>query len=238
MMDKIQEAIRLQAEGLKIVPCKGKVPLIKYREIEQLTREQIYRFFSEPACDVAIECTNVLVLDSDTPEGTRWLSENAITNRIVKTRRGFHYHFQGVDYPSRQNLLGLGIDVRSNGALAMIPFSEGYEWVLRGKPGTADDLLPKIEEPKIRPINAAGCEEMVRRTQKYLERVEGAVAGKGGHSVTFRVACIIAERLAKHMTPEQALPIIQEWNQKCQPMWADKELIHKLEDAWRRVYVK
>ena len=71
----------------------------------------------------------------------------------------------------------------------------------------------------------------VRRARSYLAHIEGAKAGDRGHDRTFRVACVLAIKFG--LTMQQAWPLINEWNEQCEPPWSEKELLHKLQDAFK-----
>jgi len=68
--------------------------------------------------------------------------------------------------------------------------------------------------------------------QSYVDTIEGAVSGQGGHNKTFYVACKIRDRLKGLLSPEECLPIMQSYNERCEPKWSDAELLHKLRSAW------
>lgn len=69
------------------------------------------------------------------------------------------------------------------------------------------------------------------RARAYLAKLPSAVAGRGGHADTFKAAC----RLVEFGLPwEAAWPLFMEWNgTHCQPPWHERELHHKLADAYR-----
>lgn len=67
------------------------------------------------------------------------------------------------------------------------------------------------------------------RCRGYLDKVPGAVSGESGHDWTFHAACIAVIDFS--LSIEDSLPLLQEWNQKCEPPWSDSELMHKLESA-------
>jgi hypothetical protein len=73
--------------------------------------------------------------------------------------------------------------------------------------------------------------EAVRRASGWLRGVPGAVAGQGGHRVTFRVA--IALRRGFALTRDDAKALMREWNHACVPEWDERSLDHKLDDAER-----
>jgi replicative DNA helicase len=59
----------------------------------------------------------------------------------------------------------------------------------------------------------------------------GAVAGDKGHGRTYTAANVLVRGFG--LSVPEALPVLKEWNEKCEPRWAEKELLHKLEDAAR-----
>lgn len=71
----------------------------------------------------------------------------------------------------------------------------------------------------------------VERARAYVTRMPGAVSGAGGHDQTFAAACKLVEF---GLSPDEAWPLLLEFNQRCQPQWSERELRHKLEDAFRR----
>ncbi len=71
--------------------------------------------------------------------------------------------------------------------------------------------------------------DIEERAARYVAKIPGAVSGSGGHDATFHVACVLVVEFG--LTPEDAFPILAEWNAKCEPPWPDPELQHKLDDA-------
>ncbi|MCX6902814.1 MAG: hypothetical protein NTW03_04935, partial [Verrucomicrobia bacterium] len=72
----------------------------------------------------------------------------------------------------------------------------------------------------------------IDRARSYLAKMPPAISGQGGHAATFNAACRLVEF---GLGFETALPLLAEWNQShCQPQWTDKELGHKLTDAFKR----
>lgn len=70
------------------------------------------------------------------------------------------------------------------------------------------------------------------RARAYLAKLPPAIAGQGGHAVTFAAACRLVEF---GLCFEQAAPLLAAWNEThCQPRWTDAELRHKLADAFKR----
>jgi P4 family phage/plasmid primase-like protien len=71
--------------------------------------------------------------------------------------------------------------------------------------------------------------QRVARARAYLEHVEKAESGKGGHGATIRVARILVNDFA--VPPDEALPILLEYGKRCKPEWTEEEILHKLKDA-------
>jgi len=72
----------------------------------------------------------------------------------------------------------------------------------------------------------------LERAAQYLAKVPPAVSGQGGHNQTFAAACRVL--LGFDLNYDEALPLFQEWNTKCQPPWTARELEHKLQDALKQ----
>ena len=69
----------------------------------------------------------------------------------------------------------------------------------------------------------------IERARKYLDRVPGATQGQGGDQATYIAAC----RLVKDfdLSDADALIVLTEWNQKCNPPWSDADLRKKIASA-------
>ena len=69
------------------------------------------------------------------------------------------------------------------------------------------------------------------RARAYLDKLPPAIAGSGGHAATFAAACRLVEF---GISQEEAFPVLADWNQThCQPQWSERDLRHKLADAYR-----
>ncbi len=65
--------------------------------------------------------------------------------------------------------------------------------------------------------------------QKYIDKIEPAISGSGGHNQTFKVARILTNDFA--LSFNQAWPFLLSYNQRCLPPWSEHELKHKLSSA-------
>ena len=74
------------------------------------------------------------------------------------------------------------------------------------------------------------------QARKYLAAIPPAISGSGGHSQTLIAARALVRGFK--MSTQQAMPLLKEWNQTCQPPWTDRELEHKLNEAANKPYDK
>jgi hypothetical protein len=72
---------------------------------------------------------------------------------------------------------------------------------------------------------------VVERARRYLASVPSAVTGEHGDLHTFRVCCRLVRGFA--LDEAQALSVLSEWNERCQPPWTTAELVDKLRRAAR-----
>ena len=56
-----------------------------------------------------------------------------------------------------------------------------------------------------------------------------AISGEGGHNATFAVACTLVQGF--DLDYDDALTLLVEYNERCEPPWLLAELEHKVSDA-------
>ena len=211
------------------------------------TEKEIRSWFRSGPRNIALVTGNdVVVVDVDDPAMACMVIERCgYTPMRCRTPGGMHLYYAMPDggLPTAVRVHGMPIDIRSDGACVVCPWSRNaagvsYEWVTGIVP--AADLPPldalwlrermpkRVVTPTMASDNAGRA---VRRARGYLSHIEGAIAGEGGHARTFRVACVLAIKFG--LTEEQAWPLINEWNEQCEPPWSEKELLHKLQDAFK-----
>ncbi len=90
--------------------------------------------------------------------------------------------------------------------------------------------LPRREPVKAwtPPASATGS-SIIDRAARYVATIPGAIEGQNGSGVAFHVACVLVEGFG--LSVSDAMPILQGWNQTCQPLWSEAELVHKLRSA-------
>ena len=81
-------------------------------------------------------------------------------------------------------------------------------------------------DPDRPPLDLDSVQGMARG---YVAKLPPAISGQDGHGSTFRVACTLCVGFG--LTAEEARPLMDEYNQRCEPAWSEWELAHKLDDA-------
>jgi hypothetical protein len=74
-------------------------------------------------------------------------------------------------------------------------------------------------------------DRVLRRAESYLAAVPAAIAGQHGDLRTFRVCCRLVRGFA--LADVDALKLLTDWNARCKPPWAERELLDKLQHARR-----
>lgn len=87
-------------------------------------------------------------------------------------------------------------------------------------------MAPKRDEPT---FTGPRQSPVIDRARKYLTRLPAAVSGQRGHDATFRAACVLVKGFA--LDRSEALALLSEWNQACQPPWSAREIEHKIDSA-------
>jgi hypothetical protein len=72
--------------------------------------------------------------------------------------------------------------------------------------------------------------QRVFRASRYLARIDGAVAGTGGHQATWDATLALVRGFS--LPPDVALDLLlNEFTPRCSPPWSEKELRHKVDSA-------
>jgi hypothetical protein len=69
------------------------------------------------------------------------------------------------------------------------------------------------------------------RARSYVLKMPVSIEGSGGSVDAFNVAAALVVGFL--LSDEDAYPIMEQWNQSCQPPWSEKELMQKLASARR-----
>ena len=80
-------------------------------------------------------------------------------------------------------------------------------------------------------------QDRISRARAYLAKLPPATAGQGGHPATYRAASILANGF--DLGYDDAWLLLNDWNNThCSPPWGEKELRHKLNDAFVKPHDK
>ena len=130
-------------------------------------------------------------------------------------------------------------DIRGEGGLVVAPPSRHpdtgtlYQW-LPWDHYCADEIPFFDPNWLVSPSSGQQCNQKastIRDGPAYISHIK-AVSGEGGHNTTFRAACCLRDA---GMTAQQALAALIEWNESnAFPKWDVKDLLHKVEDAFKR----
>jgi archaellum biogenesis ATPase FlaH len=92
----------------------------------------------------------------------------------------------------------------------------------------AEKYLP-IDCPTTPEQNWHAPDAVIERARRYLTKMPGAVSGQHGHDRTFHAACVLVKGFG--LSEDQALPLMMEWGETCQPPWKERDIRHKLADS-------
>lgn len=74
--------------------------------------------------------------------------------------------------------------------------------------------------------------DSLKRARAYIAALPPAISGQAGHPATYKAACTLVEF---GLSDGDAWQLLSEWNRThCQPPWSERELRHKLNDAFRK----
>jgi hypothetical protein len=98
--------------------------------------------------------------------------------------------------------------------------------------GAEQDCKKKMERQAavtLKPIDPQSLDQRQELARAYVAKLPPGMEGQGGDKQTFTVACYLVRDF--DLSPDQALPLMQEYNLRCQPPWSAEELRHKLAEA-------
>lgn len=90
-------------------------------------------------------------------------------------------------------------------------------------------LWPQTTKPSTRATGQRTATPIIERARKYIAKMPAAVSGSGGHDRTFAVACALC--IGFSLGPDDALELLREYNERCEPPWDEFDLEHKIASA-------
>lgn len=103
--------------------------------------------------------------------------------------------------------------------------TEGVAWL-------EATYFPQRQQPAaswFREPSNSNSPDVVKRAAEYLQHVEPAISGQGGMNQTWRAARLLCCDF--DLSVADAMPLMVEYNARCQPPWTPKEIERKLRDA-------
>jgi hypothetical protein len=70
---------------------------------------------------------------------------------------------------------------------------------------------------------------VIECARRYVATMPPAISGQGGHRATFAVAQVVYRGFS--LSEAAGRPIMEEYNQRCQPPWSEKDLDRKIREA-------
>ncbi|SIN68985.1 putative DNA primase/helicase [Singulisphaera sp. GP187] len=118
--------------------------------------------------------------------------------------------------------------------LDLVDFLGGFPATTQqgGRPSeTKSDEQPKKKRARNR-TDETDDDLKMRLAQKCAAKFAISVSHQGGHPQTFDLACTIVHKY--DLSVAQATDIVREYGSKCDPPWSERELEHKIDDAFCR----
>ena len=251
-------ALALHDHGYQIVvvPLKGKHPTIawKHYQGQRVPRAQVEEWFSQGEHNLAIitgQISGVVVVDGDSTQACGFIEETCTaTPMIVQTRKGRHYYYRhpGITIPNAARIFDIPpVDLRGDGGLVIGPGSvhpSGITYTLApGSDITTPADLPvydpewfpgsakAVETTFVRPIlhfNGPDQKDAYAQAQRYVGGVPGAVEGSRDNQ-TYILACRLVRGF--NLTDDEALDLLQAWNQTGNPPLPPDEVAAKVRHA-------
>jgi putative DNA primase/helicase len=105
----------------------------------------------------------------------------------------------------------------------------GTQWVF----GEVYDILGSLAKPdSLKVSDLYPRTDVETRAIAYLDKIEASVSGQEGSKKTFGAVCRVGPGF--DLAPDVALRLIRtHYNPRCQPPWTEKDLAHKVEDAYK-----
>jgi hypothetical protein len=235
---------------LPVIPLVGKVPAVRQWQRFESTPTNLRYWFGNRRSNVGLRTgeSGYLVIDTDSPEAEEWVSTHCEETpmQAVSGSGSRHRYYRCPDHAeirNRQGLFGIhGLDVRGFGGYIVLPPSVHpatgnlYEWLTDfSLPSGLPAFSPSWVHERKAAVRTAIAEAVnqdgiLHRGRKYVEKIEPAVSGAGGHTSTFVAALKIVRFAGRNRAI--AWELLRHYNAtRCLPAWGEMELLHKLDEA-------
>lgn len=243
MNSVLTEALHYRSShNLLPIPCmgegsnKGKIPLIKWKELHQLsTPSQVKYWFNKfPDANVGFKTgfvSGILVLDNDGVEVTELIPITPIST----SRPGhFHYYFKNPDFyvPPSVSEVGEHLDIRCDGGFIVAPPSKHFD----KKTGVQDGEYTWLEGLSPDDIPFAECPSwLITKLKETINSEPTDISGWVGSEEgsrdkrLYRVACSLLGRGEK---TQAVFDILIGLNTTFKPPLEEKIVLEKLKSAY------
>lgn len=246
-------ALHFTRLGYAVFPCipGGKTPITKHGCKDATTKETIIKAWWEqyPNANIGLATEGLLVIDVD-GEGNAWAQDRSAELSIAPCSRtangGRHYIYRqplGQTWGNTCSRIAPRVDTRGNGGYIIAPPSivdgKPYRWVegkslvvpaeLPEPPTWLTDSLASRPSNWVAPHQPTSSPELIQRARAYIATMPPAISGSGGHNTTYTVAVALVHGFG--LDDNEALGLLQEYNQRCLPAWSNRELQHKVKSA-------
>ena len=249
------EAARAYARlGLPVIPLRGKVPAVAGWQAFVADEVNFLLHFARRRCNVGLRTgeSGYVVVDTDTEEAEGWARKRLPeTPMLVRTGSSSHHRYYRApprkEVRNKQGWRGIrGLDVRGAGGFIVVPPSVHpatgrlYEWAgeFRLPPDlpTFSPAWVYQRRARVQVQEVAGGDPDFReyRAARWLEKVEGAVSGRGGHNRTFYVACKLTHYFGLDRDRAVRLMLVV-FNPRCEPPWRLRDIEKKVDDALKKL---
>lgn len=241
---------------------RGKKPAIPWADYQRrlATMDELNDWFGNGrAHNIGIvtgAVSGIVAIDCDSPQAIAWADAHLpATPMRTRTGRGgehrIYRHPGGAPIRNKVKIQTdqsrLALDVRADGGFIVAPGSIHASGTVYEKlgPWPPIEALPVFDPAWIAPApnpipdrvsrstgpRVASVDDRLKRAHAYAAKVPPAIEGQGGDEHTFKLACKLVRFFA--LTDSDAIDVLRDWNQACQPPWTDRELQAKIASAGR-----
>jgi hypothetical protein len=240
----LKEALRYLEKGFSVIPTKqDKTPYCKWEpwQKEKPSQEQVKEWWKKwPSANIALvtgELSNLMVIDTDTPEATQkiqdYIPENIITPIQSTPRDGRHFFFKHIEGFSNRAKVLPGVDMRTTGGYIMVSPSrngegKGWQWLdglslLDVDPTPAPDALVGFIKEFAFVLYKGDKNETTRNYKMFM------------HGTRDEDLFSVANSLIKdHWSSSDASQVIDILARNCIPSFSPNEAVEKVFSAIKR----
>jgi hypothetical protein len=209
-------------------------------------------WFAADRHNIGVVCgpSNVVVVDVDPRNGGKETFDalvaelGALPQTVTADTGGggAHYVFRRPT-GELESKLGKGVDLLRDSRQFLVepsihPSGMQYRWRQGCAPDEAhiatlpDAWIKRIRRQVRRPVAMpviVTTDARIERARRYLAKLPPAISGAGGHSQMFNAVCVAM--FGFDLDPDAVFGLVDEYNQRCDPPFNERELHHKIRSA-------